>query len=210
MSPQRERLIELLPNSVAVLRDLQALPPLPDIEAAAVRSAAPARRTQFAAARSAARTALLKLGASPQAIPRADSGAPLWPAGIVGSLAHSEHWALACVAQSGHWQALGVDIEPRAPLTAEARDYVLTASERESSGEQGRLLFCAKECLHKCLHPLSGLTLEFDEVAVQLRGAGFDYRPLSDRAQRLLQGLSLRSRYLDYEGNWLLALGLAP
>src|SRR5947209_8110705 len=61
------------------------------------------------AARIAARSALRELGAGGAApLPRSPSGAPVWPAGIVGSLAHDASFALCAAARRGRLLGVGV------------------------------------------------------------------------------------------------------
>ena len=49
---------------------------------------------------------------SPTTVTKAPSGAPLWPRGIVGSLAHDRAVAVAAVARAADISCLGIDIEP--------------------------------------------------------------------------------------------------
>src|SRR5687767_5942009 len=51
------------------------------------------------AARIVARRLMAQLGQPHQAVPKAASGAPIWPSGIVGSLAHNSQVAVAAIAK---------------------------------------------------------------------------------------------------------------
>ena len=71
---------------------------LPDEESAFTASVGKVRRAS-GAARIVARQLMAQMGHSPQAIPKSASGAPIWPKGLVGSLAHSSHVAVAALAR---------------------------------------------------------------------------------------------------------------
>ena len=111
-----------------------------------------------------------ELGHVNAALPKCASGAPIWPGGVVGSLAHDATVAIAAVARRDAIAALGIDIEPLEPFPLEI-DTVATARERRSlPGEPyaGRLLFAAKEAVYKAVHPLDGQRLEHHDVEVDL------------------------------------------
>ncbi len=123
------------------------------------------------AARIVARSLMAQLGQPEQSIPKSASGAPVWPAGYVGSLAHDARVAVAALARRGEFLSLGIDVEPAEPLDADLLDLVATPSERtEIAGNllQGRLLFTIKEAVYKAAHPLDGVFLEHHDVEVDL------------------------------------------
>jgi len=143
--------------------DEQAAPP-PAREGAAALE----RRRASGAARIVARQLLAELGADADAeIARAPSGAPLWPPGIVGSLAHDGKFALAAVGPAGRLAGIGVDVEPAEPLPADLVDFVLTPAEQsEAAGDpvKQRLVFACKEAVYKAVHPIDGSPLEFLDI----------------------------------------------
>lgn len=166
--------------------------------------------------------ALAELGVrSSPTLPRGASGAPVWPSGVVGSIAHSAAHAVAVAAWRRDWLALGVDVEPDLPLPADAAALALHATEEQAlhhvwpgSGlAQARRVFCAKECIHKALNPLNGAWLEFDEVQVlPLDAARWQARPLSARARQAFPHPVLEGRWWAADGAlWaLLAVSAAP
>ena len=84
-------------------------------------------------------------------IPRGPSGQPLWPDGVIGSLAHDETMAVAAVARLGAVHALGVDVEPSLPLPNDLLDLVVMSNDRIGDLEPSfgaRLLFSAKEAVY--------------------------------------------------------------
>lgn len=138
-------------------------------EAFQFRSSAPSVRRASGAARAAARELLGRAGAHPPwDLCKQASGAPKWPAGFVGSLAHDPEMAVAVVAPSQHLRSVGVDIEPATPLPAELLHLVATSAEiSEISGDlvKAKLLFCVKEAVYKATNVLDGIFLEHHDVA---------------------------------------------
>ena len=128
-------------------------------------------RRASGAARIVARQLLARLGYPECPIPRATSGAPVWPGDVVGSLAHDARVAVAAVAASRDVGALGIDIEPAECLPSELLDLVATPQERLEIGNdpfQGRLLFAAKEAVYKAVYPLDRMFLEHHDVQINL------------------------------------------
>jgi 4'-phosphopantetheinyl transferase EntD len=126
---------------------------------------------QSGAARAVARELLSRLGHGGAAIGKATSGAPVWPAGVVGSLAHDDRVALAAVARARDFAGLGIDIEPDEDLPAEMVDLVATPAERSRYDRnflRGRALFVAKEAVFKAVHPLDGVFLDFQDIEVDV------------------------------------------
>jgi 4'-phosphopantetheinyl transferase EntD len=134
------------------------------------------RLREFAAGRRCAHRALLELGWGTAFVARGEDRAPLWPEGITGSITHTEGWCAAVVAPRASHVALGLDAEPAAPLDPSLWPAVLGTDERAwlatrpsaLRGHLARLLFAAKEAVHKCQYPLTGHLLDFDEVSVQV------------------------------------------
>ena len=88
-------------------------------------------RRASGAARIVARELFLRLGHAQRAIPKSASGMPIWPNGIVGSLARRFEVAVATMAMRRDFSSLGVDIEPAKALDPELLDLVTTATERQ-------------------------------------------------------------------------------
>ena len=128
-------------------------------------------RRASGAARIVARKLLSHFGQAPSAIPKSAAGVPVWPQGIVGSLAHDSQVAVAAVATRRAFLNIGVDIEPAEPLDPDLLDMVATVKERErilDDPYQGRLLFAVKEAIYKAVYPLDGTFLDHHDVEVSL------------------------------------------
>ncbi|MBK7398878.1 MAG: 4'-phosphopantetheinyl transferase superfamily protein [Myxococcales bacterium] len=98
---------------IGVHLEADALEELSAIERALVASFGAARRkAEFVAGRRAARAALLALGVVPDAISRADDGAPVVHAttAVVLSISHGERMAFAAATHTG---PLGIDLTDR-------------------------------------------------------------------------------------------------
>ncbi|MEZ5788024.1 MAG: 4'-phosphopantetheinyl transferase superfamily protein [Xanthobacteraceae bacterium] len=142
-----------------------------DEEAQSITSAVVAVRRASGTARLVARDLLKRLGYPACSVPKTKSGAPAWPAGVIGSLAHDEQIAVAAVALRRDFEALGVDVEPAEPLPPDVLDLVATARERAGLGNdplRGRLLFAAKEAVYKALYPRHRVFLEYHDIEVDL------------------------------------------
>jgi 4'-phosphopantetheinyl transferase EntD len=130
-------------------------------------------RRASGAARIVARQLLPRFGHAPCAIPKFTAGMPVWPEGIVGSLAHDAEVAIAAMAARHDFFGVGVDVEPAEPLDPGLLDIVATATERERAHDEplhGRLLFSIKEAIYKAVYPLDGTFLDHHDVEVDLAG----------------------------------------
>jgi 4'-phosphopantetheinyl transferase EntD len=144
-----------------------------DAEAASIGSVLPARRQASGAARLVARALMMRLGTAQLPIPKGASGAPVWPAGLAGSMAHDDRIAVAAVGLQRDFAAIGIDIEPAVPLPDDMLELIATPLELRAMADDplgGQLLFVAKEAVYKALHPLDGVFLEFHDIEVDLAG----------------------------------------
>jgi enterobactin synthetase component D len=138
--------------------------------------AVPTRRLEFLAGRLCAQRALQLAGcAGAPEVPIDEHRAPVWPPGYVGSIAHGSGTAWAVVASRAHYGALGIDLEKVVtPATAlELSASVLRPEERVLARTTGlgyeqflSLVFSAKECLYKCLNPITRVSFNFQDAEV--------------------------------------------
>jgi 4'-phosphopantetheinyl transferase EntD len=151
-------------------------PLLPE-ESACVSAAVPSRQNEFAQGRWCARRALAELGIAEVAIPVGPHRAPRWPPGVVGSITHCEGFVGVVLTRAGPARGLGFDAEPATPLGADLEPLIctpaelawITAAAPPSSVGWPKVLFSAKEAIHKCIAPLAGVMLDFREVTVTIR-----------------------------------------
>jgi 4'-phosphopantetheinyl transferase EntD len=130
-------------------------------EARSVARAVAKRVQEFAAGRHCAHLALERLGLPAAPLCVASDRRPLWPAGIVGSITHTDGFCAAAAARTERLTALGIDTERAEAVGAELRPSICTpaelvwieglpAAERTSAAT---LIFCAKEAFYKCQYP---------------------------------------------------------
>ena len=132
------------------------------------------RRNTFSTGRSAARAALAEAGLGAAELPRATDGSVIWPAGITGSVTHTDEWAVAAVAVQAMSDArsLGIDLERIKPLEAGVLKLIATENELAELLDTGKkrwhatALFGLKESLYKCLRPSFGRFIEFHDVEI--------------------------------------------
>jgi 4'-phosphopantetheinyl transferase EntD len=140
-------------------------------EARALERAAIRVRRASGAARIVARSLLHRLGHEMTALPKSPEGPPIWPKGIVGSLAHDSRVAVAAVGTCENVVSVGIDVEPAEILSADLLDLVTTPRERariDSDPYRGRLFFVAKEAAYKAVYPLDRAWLGHHDVEVDL------------------------------------------
>jgi len=178
-------------------------------EAAAVASAGTKRRREFAAVRACARRALTSAGLDPGPVPRGQTGAPVWPAGVVGSMTHCKGYRACAIGRAGAFAAIGIDAEPHEPLPASVLPMVASESERAALAclmAEGprvcwdKVLFSAKEAVFKAWSPVAMRWLGFTDAELTLDPAGsFTARLLVPRPDEVPAA---------YLGRWIVDRGL--
>jgi 4'-phosphopantetheinyl transferase EntD len=142
------------------------------LEAAALGDAiSDKRRRDFRLGRSAARRAVEQVG-FPVVTPilRGEHREPLWPVGIVGSIAHCSNYGIAAVAWQQDVPALGIDIQrieerytdELIARFADPDEFDWVRSQPELRTERAVKLFSAKESVFKALYPLRRVWFAFD------------------------------------------------
>ena len=153
----------------------QPLPLHPD-EARHVAGAAQKRQRDFVLGRTCAHAALAQAGCDMGPIGRAEDGAPIWPAGLVGSITHTQGYAAAVVGRAADFAGLGVDAERLGGVTPDLWPRLFTPDEQDYLAQQsdpGRaatIMFTAKEACHKAG---GQRVLRFQDLQVALAGDGF-------------------------------------
>ncbi|MFT4961866.1 MAG: 4'-phosphopantetheinyl transferase EntD [Paracoccaceae bacterium] len=128
------------------------------------------RRRAFSAGRAAAHEAMTTLDVPVQPVLFGPDRAPVWPAGLVGSISHSDTCCIAALAKSDAYLAIGVDVEENTPLAADLIPTICGPAERTwldshpktKSGSLAKLIFSAKECAYKCQYALTQTLFGFD------------------------------------------------
>ena len=177
----------LFPRQVAVMTSActDTAEMLHAAERAAVQNAVPERQREFATGRVCARTLLARFGIGDAVVPMAADGRPMWPQGIVGSIAHAGNVCAVAIARHTDMAALGIDIEVDRALSDDMYDFICTPAERKwlqgfEDKRRGRLataLFSAKECTYKCLSAWRSVPFEPRSITVELNLGGALRRP---------------------------------
>lgn len=173
---------EVVGGQVAVYETCRELDgPIFQEEMAGLGAVVESRRREFLTGRACARRALAELGAPTSPIPKGESGVPVWPRGVVGSITHCPGYRAAAVAWSSDIESMGIDAEPNQPLPVGVLDLIASPSEqnhleciREELGGTAvdRLLFCIKEALFKAWSPVEHVWLDFLEAEVEIHAGG--------------------------------------
>ncbi|MCF3129386.1 4'-phosphopantetheinyl transferase family protein [Streptomyces olivochromogenes] len=213
---------ELLPDSVVAVElhgddAIQDAPLYPEEEALMARAVAK-RRREFSSVRACARRAMEKLGVPAQPVVTGESGAPRWPAGLVGSMTHSDGYCAAALVRATDLASLGIDAEPDEPLPEDVVSYVFLPAENERlrllearspDVHWDRILFSAKESVYKAWFPLTGQWLDFGEADIELSADPGERRRGTLRAELLVPGPQVGgSRLQRFEGRWSVQRGV--
>lgn len=125
-------------------------------EQEAICDAVAKRRREFVAGRTAARMACVRLGIAAGAIPVAQDRTPIWPEGVVGSIAHSDASCLVVVGRTERWRSIGVDVETVGRVTRDlwpllfcADECVALERQCERDEAAATVFFCLKEAFFK-------------------------------------------------------------
>lgn len=149
-----------------------ALPCPPSITAS-VRK----RQAEYFHGRLAARQALARYGLAHREVGTGAQREPCWPAGIIGSISHNNHYAAAVALRDSEHGAIGIDIET--VLDADGANAVARIAvdagelewlERQAGAASMELLltivFSAKESFYKAAFPAVGHMFDFSGVRV--------------------------------------------
>jgi 4'-phosphopantetheinyl transferase EntD len=167
------------------------------------------RIKSFSLGRLAARRSLLAFGNHDQvSIRKGERGEPLWPAGIKGSIAHTDQAGIAVCTKNIECKGIGIDFESALrSLDFDIGRYIATAREQEwmQSGrgsERALKLFCLKEAFYKAFSPIVGRFIGFQEV---------EFVFLAENVQSVILNDSLPQEYkvnihLSANETWVVAV----
>ncbi len=191
-------LAALFPPGVVAAELLGAAPVelLTATERECIGHSAGKRIADFAAGRACARRALAELGIGDFSLLPGVYRQPLWPAGVLGSITHTDGYSAAVIARKEVLGALGVDCEVvdavkegtwRGICAPEELERI-TRMPLEQARAAGALLFAAKETFYKCQFPLTGEWVGFADVVIESadwRSRSGEFRVVPRRRLRL-------------------------
>ncbi len=135
------------------------------------------RIKEFTLGRAAANDALQQLGLSdPPPIIQGKNRSPVWPENVIGSISHSEQWAIAAVAFKTNVKLIGIDIELIRPLPVKRLMRKIATPEESKLLELHpdsddkypylqTLIFSAKESIYKAFYTKFGVKLRFADIS---------------------------------------------
>lgn len=117
------------------------------------------REQDFRNGRACAREALSTLACPELKVDRGPDREPVWPAGLVGSISHTDNYCVAVIVRKEHVASVGVDAERRISLSSRVIGKICDATETSQMLALPQavralypiVLFSAKESLFKCL-----------------------------------------------------------
>jgi 4'-phosphopantetheinyl transferase EntD len=158
------------------------------------------RQVDFATGRLLARRLLRELGLPDRAIVSDADRVPIWPAGIVGSISHTDDACLVAVSDDRSLHGVGVDVEVDAPRSQRFFERITTPAERGRIGpgiDGTRLatrIFSIKEAVYKACYPTTREFWGFRDVEVEFDASSGRFRArVPSSAAGRVEGL-LRSR----------------
>jgi len=167
-------------------------------ELAHLAQSVPKRRAEFGTARVCARRALARLGHAPMSLVPHKDRAPRWPAGVVGSIAHTKDYCAVVVAHAERMRSVGLDVETDKPMSVDIAKRICNPRELAHLGvrveRDAVVYFSIKEALYKCLYPLTQTYMDFMDAELEV-----DFDAGLYRAQVF--------KPLPVQGAWLTQLG---
>ena len=188
------------PHGHCVILETEEELPLLGVEQAIGDNLGPLRRRELAIGRAALREAL----GQHVAIPADDRGAPVLPAGWVGSISHKGSRAAALVAPVGSG-FVGIDLEKALPPRVAIGRRILTERER-ASGREVTLFFAIKEAIYKAVDPIVRRYVKFTEVELELGDGTCEVRVVD--VEQL--PVAVEAWWQERDGMWLATARAKP
>lgn len=154
---------------------------LNDAEEALIQKAVTKRKREFRAGRHCAHSLLKEAGVQCDALLKGRQREPAWPNGWVGSISHSNGLCVVAIAPETLYSGIGLDVEQATPLGEDIVDLICSPAEQDQltrqallSGQEfastplSKVIFSAKESVHKVYFPLNYHTLDFLDARVEL------------------------------------------
>lgn len=152
--------------------------PVSPQEETLIERAVDKRKREFRAGRNAAHALFDSLGINHPHLLKGVQREPAWPDGWVGSISHTQGICVVIIASNSDALSVGLDVEQATPLNPELRDMICRPEEqaqiqqlRKEFGANPayeKLIFSAKESVHKTYFPLNHHTLDFLDARIDL------------------------------------------
>ncbi len=139
------------------------------------------RKREFRAGRHSAHWLFKQQGICCEALLKGKQREPAWPDGWVGSISHTAGLCVAAIAPADKFLGIGLDVEQCSPLKDDIRDLICRPEEQDqilrlqmrpgsklASLSLDKLVFSAKESIHKTYFPINYHTLDFLDARINL------------------------------------------
>lgn len=154
---------------------------VPAADVARIANALLPRRAEFIAGRWCAHAALGSLGVRASSLPSNTLGAPVWPAGVTGSITHESGICAAAVVRSSFARGIGIDLfDRRHEADIEQIAYLVLGQEEKSlldtcEDATGfiQLVFSIKEAVVKAVSPTVRRYLDMHDISVSVGADSF-------------------------------------
>ena len=106
---------------------------------------------------------------------------PIWPDGLLGSISHTDQFAIVVMALNTRYKGLGVDMEIMGKVTNDISSLCLTPFELKNLPQSDKMpypetmIFSGKEAVYKAVNPLIGHIIEFNEVELDFNQNHFGH-----------------------------------
>ena len=199
----------LLPDDVVVVETSEPAPLgiLLAEERAAIASSVPQRAVEFATGRWSARRAMARIGIHDFPLLPNPDRAPMWPAGIVGSITHTEGYCAAVASLRDGYAGIGIDAEIAGRAGVELWSLLFTTEEidwlerlpLQRRSTMATVLFSAKESFYKAQYALTHAWVDFQAAMITVDGNSWNLDLIRPQGALANLRLPLRGRFATHD-----------
>jgi phosphopantetheine--protein transferase-like protein len=167
-------------------------------EREAVQRAVAKRQNEYFATRHLARLALAELAVPASPLLNHEDRSPRWPAGVLGSLTHTDVWCGVAVAKSEQTlRSVGIDMERLGSVSPDVAARIFSEWELSHANESDLAIrFSAKEAFYKAIYQFVRRYVGFREVEIELvTDRAFNIRVVSEVLAREVAPLKVTGLY---------------
>lgn len=135
------------------------------------------RQAEYLAGRICAQQLLALTQSDKYSIATGELGQPVWPKHLLGSISHSNRYAISVIGSQEKWQGVGIDIEQvvcshemvsvmKEQVLNEQEYQLINSIEGMSLNELMTLCFSVKESFYKAVSGIVKNYLDFDDVQI--------------------------------------------
>lgn len=184
-------------------------------EEAYITRAVEKRKREFRAGRHSAHSVLRHFGIEDFPVKVGHHRQPLWPQNIIGSISHTDGFCACVATPRDSIISIGIDVEPMEKVDVASLPLICTRRELQSIEAYQpetaiplcKLIFSAKECVHKVYHPLNDHTLDFldAEISFDIPGKRFTAK-ITNPEKRPRHPIKRLEGFFEVDDNYLFTL----